>query len=89
MDVIVPGLLLFFDRLGGYEMRDSVELGLTIDERLADGFYYAGCFFSRSSSAFSRCSSSFSFGSIADYFLAMYLRISSETASTMTRPCTT
>ena len=33
----------FFDRLGGYEMRDSVELGLTIDERLADGFYYAGC----------------------------------------------
>ena len=24
-------------------MRDSVELGLTIDERLADGFYYAGC----------------------------------------------
>ena len=31
----------FFDRLGNYEMRDSVELGLTIDERLADGFYYA------------------------------------------------
>ena len=31
----------FFDRLGGYEMRDSVDLGLTIDERLADGFYYA------------------------------------------------
>ena len=22
-------------------MRDSVELGITIDERLADGFYYA------------------------------------------------
>ena len=31
----------FFDRMGGYEMRDSVELGITIDERLADGFYYA------------------------------------------------
>ena len=31
----------FFDRLGNYEMRDSVDLGLTIDERLADGFYYA------------------------------------------------
>ena len=31
----------FFDRLGNYEMRDSVELGLTVDERLADGFYYA------------------------------------------------
>ncbi len=31
----------FFDRIGNYEMRDSVELGLTIDERLADGFYYA------------------------------------------------
>ena len=26
---------------GSYEMRDTVELGLTIDERLADGYYYA------------------------------------------------
>ncbi len=31
----------FFDRLGNYEMRDSVEIGITVDERLADGFYYA------------------------------------------------
>lgn len=26
---------------GSYEMKDTVELGLTIDERLADGYYYS------------------------------------------------
>ena len=31
----------FFKDDGSYEMRDSVELGLTIDERLADGYYYS------------------------------------------------
>ena len=31
----------FYDDNGNVEMRDSVDLGLTIDERLADGFYYS------------------------------------------------
>lgn len=31
----------FFDKEGNYVMKDSVELGLTIDERLADGYYYS------------------------------------------------
>lgn len=31
----------FFDEEGGCEMRDSIDLGLTIDERLADGYYYS------------------------------------------------
>jgi len=31
----------FFNEDGTYEMRPSVELGLTIDERLADGYYYS------------------------------------------------
>ncbi len=31
----------FFKEDGSYDMRDSVELGLTIDERLADGYYYS------------------------------------------------
>lgn len=31
----------FFDREGNYVMKDSVELGITIDERLADGYYYS------------------------------------------------
>ncbi|MGI5874659.1 MAG: 2-oxo acid dehydrogenase subunit E2 [Bacillota bacterium] len=31
----------FFDADGGFEMKDTVDLGLTIDERLADGYYYA------------------------------------------------
>lgn len=31
----------FFEEDGSYKMKDSVELGLTIDERLADGYYYA------------------------------------------------
>ena len=32
----------FYDELGNVEMRDSVDLGLTIDERVADGYYYSG-----------------------------------------------
>ena len=31
---------VFFDN-GHFEMRPSVDIGLTIDERLADGYYYA------------------------------------------------
>ena len=31
----------FYDELGNVEMRDSVDLGLTIDERVADGYYYS------------------------------------------------
>ena len=31
----------FFDEQGNVTMRDSVDLGLTIDERLADGYYYS------------------------------------------------
>ena len=31
----------FFDDQGNVEMRDSVDLGLTIDERIADGYYYS------------------------------------------------
>ena len=31
----------FFDDEGNVEMRDSVDLGLTIDERIADGYYYS------------------------------------------------
>ena len=31
----------FFDEDGHVEMRESVDLGLTIDERLADGYYYS------------------------------------------------
>ena len=31
----------FYDENGNVEMRDSVELGLTIDERIADGYYYS------------------------------------------------
>ena len=31
----------FFDEHGNISMRDSVNLGLTIDERLADGYYYS------------------------------------------------
>ena len=32
----------FFDKDGNVTMKETVELGLTIDERLADGYYYAG-----------------------------------------------
>ena len=31
----------FFDEKGNVSMRDSVDLGLTIDERIADGYYYS------------------------------------------------
>lgn len=31
----------FYDEDGNIEMRESVDLGLTIDERIADGFYYS------------------------------------------------
>lgn len=31
----------FFDGEGNVTMRDSVDIGLTIDERIADGYYYA------------------------------------------------
>ena len=31
----------FYDEEGNYEYKNSVELGLTIDERLADGYYYS------------------------------------------------
>lgn len=31
----------FYDEEGHAEMRDSVDLGLTIDERIADGYYYS------------------------------------------------
>ena len=31
----------FFDEEGSVEMRDSIDLGLTIDERIADGYYYS------------------------------------------------
>lgn len=31
----------FYDEDGHVEMRDSVDLGLTIDERIADGYYYS------------------------------------------------
>ena len=31
----------FYDDDGHVEMRDSVDLGLTIDERIADGYYYS------------------------------------------------
>jgi len=31
----------FFDEEGNITMRDSVDLGLTIDERIADGYYYS------------------------------------------------
>ena len=31
----------FFDEEGNMTMRMSVDLGLTIDERIADGFYYS------------------------------------------------
>lgn len=31
----------FYDEEGRVEMRETLDLGLTIDERLADGYYYA------------------------------------------------
>ncbi len=31
----------FFDEDGNCEMRDSIDLGLTVDERIADGYYFS------------------------------------------------
>ncbi|MGN0702140.1 MAG: hypothetical protein ACI4KL_03060 [Lentihominibacter sp.] len=31
----------FFDKDGSFTMKDSVDLGITVDERLADGYYYS------------------------------------------------
>ena len=31
----------FFAEDGSYEMKDSLDLGITIDERIADGYYYS------------------------------------------------
>ena len=31
----------FYDEQGNVTMKDSIDLGLTIDERLADGYYYS------------------------------------------------
>ena len=31
----------FYDEAGNMTMRDSIDLGLTIDERIADGYYYS------------------------------------------------
>lgn len=31
----------FFNEDGTYEMRDSIDLGMTVDERIADGYYYS------------------------------------------------
>ncbi len=33
----------FFREDGSFEMRNSVQIGITIDERLADGYYYSKC----------------------------------------------
>ena len=30
----------FYNADGSYEMRDALEMGFTIDERIADGFYF-------------------------------------------------
>ena len=31
----------FFDENGAVTMRETLDLGLTVDERIADGYYYA------------------------------------------------
>ncbi len=31
----------WFDEAGNVEMRDSIDLGITVDERIADGYYYS------------------------------------------------
>lgn len=31
----------YYDRNGNVEMKDSIEIGLTIDERIADGYYFS------------------------------------------------
>lgn len=35
------GPLPYYDTAGNAEMRDSLKLGITLDERIADGYYYA------------------------------------------------
>ena len=30
-----------FDAKGNMEMRSTIDLGITVDERIADGFYFA------------------------------------------------
>ena len=32
----------YFKEDGTYELRDALDLGLTVDERIADGLYFAG-----------------------------------------------
>ena len=32
----------YFREDGSYELRDALELGMTVDERIADGLYFAG-----------------------------------------------
>ena len=34
-------MIPFFNEDGTYEMRNTIKLGLTIDERIADGYYFA------------------------------------------------
>ena len=31
----------YFDADGSYVMRNTIKLGLTVDERIADGYYFA------------------------------------------------
>lgn len=31
----------FYDEKGNVTMKETIDLGLTIDERIADGFYYS------------------------------------------------
>ena len=31
----------FFKEDGSYELRNTIKLGLTVDERIADGYYFA------------------------------------------------
>ena len=33
----------YFNDDGTYVMKDSLNLGVTVDERIADGFYFARC----------------------------------------------
>ena len=73
MDVIVPGFLLVLDCLG------------EIAKLLLPFLQFLFPLFQRFFPLFEL----FLFRIIPDYFLAMYLRISRETASTITRPCTT
>ena len=31
----------FYDELGNVEMRECLDLGMTVDERIADGYYFS------------------------------------------------